>query len=454
MMHAESWLLSYLLNSLWQVPLVFAAGWLAARLLRHAGPAAEHRLWVGVLLLESALPALSTLPWERAGALAAAFLGTFLGTFLGAARGADAQVTVTMSGGTAAHAVHLPGALSPGIALAYCAALLYFAARLVWQWQKLHSLRREASPMTLSGGDARCWARCEARFGIADASLARSPKLFGPVTLGIRDKLVLLPANMAGKLTAAEMETVIAHEFAHMRRNDFLKNLLYELLTLPVSYHPLCRVARERVTETREMLCDQLAAEMSGRTHYARSLLRLAGRLIDDQPMRTAQAIGIFDTNTFERRIMKLSETTMEVGGARRLAILAICAALGTGTVASALALRMHVDAATVANSMAADEAPGRVTVPAGEMAGHLTKRVQPQYPADAKKAHVKGTVVLDAVIGKDGKMQDLKVRSGPQMLRQSSLDAVQQWEYEPYLLNGNAVEVTTTINVTYSLGK
>ena len=58
----KSWVLSYLLNSLWQIPLLFAAGWVAARALRRVGSAAEHRVWVSVLLLQTLLPACSTLP--------------------------------------------------------------------------------------------------------------------------------------------------------------------------------------------------------------------------------------------------------------------------------------------------------------------------------------------------------------------------------------------------------
>jgi hypothetical protein len=61
----ESWILSYLLNSLWQLPLLLAAGWVAAVAVRKAGAAWEHRVWVSVLLMQSLLPALSTLPWDE-----------------------------------------------------------------------------------------------------------------------------------------------------------------------------------------------------------------------------------------------------------------------------------------------------------------------------------------------------------------------------------------------------
>jgi protein TonB len=75
-----------------------------------------------------------------------------------------------------------------------------------------------------------------------------------------------------------------------------------------------------------------------------------------------------------------------------------------------------------------------------------------PVYPPDAKKAKIQGTVVLQAVVGKDGDVKNLRVLSGPQELQQSALDAVRQWKYRPYLLNGDPVEVETTVNIVYSL--
>ena len=87
-------------------------------------------------------------------------------------------------------------------------------------------------------------------------------------------------------------------------------------------------------------------------------------------------------------------------------------------------------------------------------MAGNILTKAVPKYPPDAKKAKIQGKVVLSAVIGKDGNVENLRVISGPKELQQSSLDAVRQWTYKPYLLNGDPVEVKTTVNVVYSLGK
>ena len=83
-----------------------------------------------------------------------------------------------------------------------------------------------------------------------------------------------------------------------------------------------------------------------------------------------------------------------------------------------------------------------------------LISKTPPIYPIDAKKAGVSGTVVLRATIGTDGIVKALQVISGPELLRQAALDAVHQWRYRPYLLNGDPVEVRTTVNIVFSLAR
>jgi protein TonB len=96
--------------------------------------------------------------------------------------------------------------------------------------------------------------------------------------------------------------------------------------------------------------------------------------------------------------------------------------------------------------------APKVVRVSAGVVAGFIERRVQPQYPALARQARITGDVVLSAVIGKDGTIEHLQVLSGHPLLQKAALDAVREWKYKPYLLNGEAVEVDTQIIVKFSL--
>ena len=81
---------------------------------------------------------------------------------------------------------------------------------------------------------------------------------------------------------------------------------------------------------------------------------------------------------------------------------------------------------------------------------GLLIHQVSPQYPLLARQSGIQGTVVLQAVIGKDGTVQNVHAISGPSMLTQAAVNAVKQWRYQPYYLNGEPVEADTQINVKF----
>jgi Gram-negative bacterial TonB protein C-terminal len=131
--------------------------------------------------------------------------------------------------------------------------------------------------------------------------------------------------------------------------------------------------------------------------------LRLASLMVAGTLGATPHTIGIFDANAFERRIMNLTGKHKEIPGMRRVATLAVCAALGLATCASAVALGMHVNTSPAAGDSNASKPPRQVSVPAAVMQGNLLNRVIPVYPAEAKKAKIQGTVVLSAVISKNG---------------------------------------------------
>jgi protein TonB len=82
-----------------------------------------------------------------------------------------------------------------------------------------------------------------------------------------------------------------------------------------------------------------------------------------------------------------------------------------------------------------------------------MIRQVQPVYPQIAKTAHVQGTILLHAIIAKDGSVQELTYVSGPPLLMKAAQDAVREWRYQPTLLNGEPVEVETTISVIFTLG-
>jgi TonB family protein len=120
--------------------------------------------------------------------------------------------------------------------------------------------------------------------------------------------------------------------------------------------------------------------------------------------------------------------------------------------------LRKRLDQ-LVAQNAAAGQADGPapptgpVRISSGTAVGNLMENPNPVYPPMAKAAHVQGAVVLQAIISKTGTVERLNVVSGPPMLTAAAIDAVKQWKYRPYLLNGEPTEVDTTITVNFTFG-
>jgi len=95
---------------------------------------------------------------------------------------------------------------------------------------------------------------------------------------------------------------------------------------------------------------------------------------------------------------------------------------------------------------------PTRVRVSQGVTQGLLIRKVQPTYPPLARQARIQGAVLLQAEISKDGTIQNLRLISGHPMLTSAAIEAVKQWRYKPYILNGEPVEVETQITVNFTL--
>jgi TonB family protein len=449
----EPWVLAYLLNSLWQIPLVFCAALAAARIARPAGPRTEHRIWVGALIFETVLPAchfhLNQL-WQQAWSLVLWFRA-------GSSANGETRVILGGSSPVGIPVSWLPPSLLAVIAAAYVCALLYFAGRLAWGVWTTESMRRNAVPLHLPEDAARKFNRFERLIGIngSTAHIASSSAISGPATVGIRRPTMLIPPGFLDHLSAEEVDAVFAHEIAHMRRGDFAKNLFFGILSLPAAYHPLLALSWRRLAESREMICDTIAADaIGGRESYARSLLRLASLLSDRPAPRVLHAIGIFDANIFERRVMNLTRKSLHIKGARRFAIIAACALLACATCASALALRMEVNEPKPQNP-----APNPKSVNVKPNLLQPVTKVQPVFPAEEKekakasKKKIDGSVILAVTISREGTVQDIHVtKSLGVNFDQSALDAVRQWVYKPYLLNGEPIEVKTSVTITYTL--
>lgn len=95
---------------------------------------------------------------------------------------------------------------------------------------------------------------------------------------------------------------------------------------------------------------------------------------------------------------------------------------------------------------------PARLRVSQGVAEKNVVYKVPPRYPIEAKEKHITGDVILGVTIDHSGSISELKVISGDPVLAQAAADAVKQWKYKPYLLNGEPVLVDTTVKITFRM--
>lgn len=435
------WMVDYLLNSAWQVPLVLLVALIAGRFVaRLHSAAALHRTWVTGLVLATVLPACRIDGWPDIEWWHAATTA-----------GGRVQITVLPGAAVAAGKLWLSPAMTVVLFMLYAAITFYFAGRIVWGVWKTGVLRRNASASLPSESLQLRWDALCARFGVMQAALCVSPSVLGPSVVG--RQTVLLPSEFIGKVGARDLDAALAHELAHVQRCDFAKNVTYAVIMLPVAYHPCAWLLQKAVAESRETVCDAIAAEaLDGRRSYARSLLRLAMAIPAGLGGRAPGAVGIFEGNTLERRVEIMMDQGKQLRGGRRLAAMTTVLVLTAAAVVCMVSTHLTV--------RAADDRAGKTRVlhvSAEKMAGNLETKVMPKYPEEAKAHHdiLNGATTVGLIVNEKGLPTDVHVvKSLRKDYDESALEAVRQWRWKPYLLNGDPVAVETTVNIVYMADK
>ena len=310
---------SFLLNAAWQTAAVAAVAALAARLLARAPARHRQLLWVAALAACVALPLSSLFP--RADAVTRPSINVMADAPLTMAtnQGTGTIVTVTTGGDGPAverlirrRSQTVPGAatLTRALAAAYALLVLCRLAWLVRAWRRAARLRRAARARELTAPMRSAVERCRAAMGLSRPfAIVCSPLLDAPVTIGARRPLVILPESFYEGRSEETLASVLGHELAHVARRDYALNLACELLLLPVCFHPLAHLVKRRIERARELACDELVAgRVLPADAYARALVRVARSLVP----RTgnAVALGVFDADILEERIMRLTRHT------------------------------------------------------------------------------------------------------------------------------------------------
>jgi len=303
-------LLTFLLNACWQIPLVAALATFCACLLRRSSVRYRHLLWVAALLISFVVPAITSsrilidgfalATAQQAGAIEQSTVKPDDSAFL-------AQTTTPVAPVVTTSAIQLSRNLAASLILFYFIFLSCRAYKLARAWKTTRVIRRTARAIEPSDLLESIVARCQSSIGSRSVQILCSDSVPVPITFGFFQPLIILPEHLLREGNADLLTSAIGHEIIHVARRDYILNLVYELIYLPLSFNPAAAVLSRRIKQTRELCCDELVAERVLDAHvYARSLVKLAGAAAPLRRLSITTTVGIADADILEVRIMSL----------------------------------------------------------------------------------------------------------------------------------------------------
>ncbi len=307
----ERALVEYLVNAVWQLPLLAAGAWLLVRACDLA-PRTQHRLWVAVLALAVLMPLRTTSHKQQieiAGVTEHPAEGVRGQMFRPvAARVANSEPDSWFRRArhiSRTHYIQIPKTTVRWLVGLYLSSVIFGLLRFASGWRTAQHLVRDASPaVNRDYGGIVSHSR---RFRIEPPALRESAGVSSPVVVGAYHPVLLIPKGFE-RYSDEEIRAVLCHELAHIQRRDYAANLICQLAALPLIWHPATHYIQQRIRLTREMICDAMAAqEMESEMSYARCLLALAQSMLGGRSSAPqAQLPGLFSRNTLEERVMRL----------------------------------------------------------------------------------------------------------------------------------------------------
>jgi beta-lactamase regulating signal transducer with metallopeptidase domain/uncharacterized membrane protein YkoI len=308
-------LLSFLLNACWQIALITAVAALCSRLLRGTTARCKHMLWVTALAFSFGLPVMTIAPL-----LGSAFFSEPPRTTIQPSDEALAPATQPVPDKQASLPTAPPAALEETaplilinrnvaavIVVLYLLFLCYRSGKLFMAWRRARSLKCGACLIELPEHVRAIVSECQSVLGMRQVQVLRSASIPAPIAVGGFNPMIILPEQLLRETDRDVLTAAIGHELVHVLRRDYLLNLIYEIISLPLSFHPATALVKRRIRETRELGCDELVTEkLLDATVYARSLVHLAGSAVNLSRPGTTVTVGIADADILEERVMSI----------------------------------------------------------------------------------------------------------------------------------------------------
>ncbi len=340
-------LLTFVLNALWQGTLIVAFAAAGDWLLRGVAPRFRHYLWVVTLLACLIIPALSCLPPVRS-TTPTRVAGTTLGpipvvtsriTTPGiedvSGRAATSEVSVRTPF-PVSRAVFVPASMALTLIGFYLLMVLWRLVALLRAWRRTNHIVAGSFACDLPVWVQNRISQCQSELGIKSCRVLCSNDIAVPITVGVFDRIVMLPQRFICEVSVDVLTSALGHEFQHIARHDYLLNLVYEFIYLPLSFHPAVAFARRRIKHTRELCCDAaVTTKLVPAEVYARSLVKLIGAA-PLLPLAPDTTIGMNESDILEVRIMALLKKSNLSSRSRVLLLAAAASLLITPCVAAA----------------------------------------------------------------------------------------------------------------------
>jgi len=349
----------------------------------------------------------------------------------------------------------LPAVYAVPLLSLYFGSVLYFAMRFFWSLHCTTVMLRQTHPLLLAAEQEEIWCHCKQWFALDTARIVSSSEIAGPVAMGLLEPILLVPDKFAAECTPRDLLAALAHECAHMKRRDFQKNLFYEVLSLVVAFHPVTWMLKSHIAQTREMVCDAMATEkLIDSRSYTQALLRLATMVATASRVSTPYAIGIFDANILEKRIMMMNlkkkhlSSTLKYGLITPAIIFLFSVAVGGAAMAVVIEPQPTSQTASQARPYGQVYHVGKdVSAPV------LISSVQPEFPKSAlgTKDKFEGKCLIGLVVDSSGVVRDVHVkRSLRPDFDENAIKAVEQYRFEPAKRSGEPVAVSLTVEVNF----
>ncbi len=420
-MTTDMWLRNLIAFGL-QSGVLVAGGYLLAKAFRIDEPRAALAYWRALLVACVLLPLCQ--PWQSVSTQVIATTMT---------SGSAGDVALTTAGHTDLTSVPSRLSIERLIAIVLWIGIAVRAAWLAIGAWVLGRIRRDAAPLDPIPEPI---ARAQNLVGTS-AALCVSSRVAGPITFGLRSPVVVFPPAIAS-LEPAVQHAIACHELLHVRRRDWIVQVLEEGVRSIFWFHPGVWWLVGRIQLTREQVVDQESiALVDSRERYVEALLAVA---IGQSPGFLTPAPAFFRRGLLKKRIAQiLQEKTMTT---RRLMI-----SLGASAAALALATTLAVRSFPL-QAQGQPRAAGSTPVEIVKGGEHLLHGELPEYPRRAIEQKVEGDVLLDIAVDDQGEVSDARVLSGPDELRRAALSTVLGWHYSPSALRSASTQATIRFNL------